>query len=79
MAERRPDPTPEESASEIEAWAKAMESAKPEEDFTPEETERLNLMILEAAEQNDPDALDVLERLADSPTLFRTVMAGAPQ
>jgi N-acetylglucosamine kinase-like BadF-type ATPase len=79
MAERRPDPTPEDTASEVEAWAKAFESARPEEPFTPEETERLNLMILEAVEQNDPEALEILERLADSPALFRTVMSTAPQ
>lgn len=79
MAEQRPARTPEEDEAEAEAWAKAFENAQPEEPFTPEETERLNLMILEAVEQNDPDALEILERLADSPALFRTVMSTAPQ
>lgn len=76
MAERRPAPTAEETAAELEAWAKAFEGAKPVPPFTDDERAELNTLLLAAHEGGDADSLALLTELANDPARYRQQRAG---
>ncbi len=70
----RPDPTPEEAASEADAWITAARNPGKAEPFTAEETSMLNGLLVAAKDRGDDEAFRRLKELAGDPAGFRRLM-----